>query len=205
LERRAARGRPEDVALLPAGLAKITAATARMAELINELLDVAQLQAGGLLELQREPTDLAEVVERAAATFEGSPGPDRVRLEEPEGTLVGDWDPIRIERVVENLLANALKYSPEDSSVTVGLARERTEDGAAQAVLRVTDHGVGIPADDLPRIFDRFYRGRNVAGRVRGTGVGLAGVRQIVEQHAGTIEVESREGAGSTFTVRLPL
>jgi signal transduction histidine kinase len=73
------------------------------------------------------------------------------------------------------------------------------------AVLTVADHGLGIPAADLPHIFERFQRGRNVAGRVAGSGVGLAGVRHVVEQHGGTVSVESREGGGSTFTVRLPL
>jgi signal transduction histidine kinase len=76
---------------------------------------------------------------------------------------------------------------------------------AAWAVLRVRDQGIGIPPADLPRIFERFYRATNVAGQIQGSGIGLAGSRQVVEQHGGTIVVESREGAGSTFTVRLPL
>ncbi len=73
------------------------------------------------------------------------------------------------------------------------------------AVLAVQDQGIGIPAADLPHVFERFYRARNVSGRTPGTGLGLAGARQIVEQHGGTIAVESREGAGSTVTIRLPL
>jgi signal transduction histidine kinase len=71
-------------------------------------------------------------------------------------------------------------------------------------VLSVRDEGIGIPADDLPRIFDRFHRSRNVR-RVSGTGIGLSSTLQIVEQHGGTIEVESEEGVGSTFTLRLPM
>ena len=72
-------------------------------------------------------------------------------------------------------------------------------------MLTVQDRGIGIPAADLPRVFERFERGRNAVGRIGGSGIGLAATRQIVEQHGGTIEVESREGRGSTFTVRLPL
>ena len=73
------------------------------------------------------------------------------------------------------------------------------------AVLAVRDRGIGIPAADLPRIFERYHRAANAAGQFAGTGIGLAGARQIVEQHGGAIAVESAEGAGSTFTVRLPL
>jgi signal transduction histidine kinase len=106
--------------------------------------------------------------------------------------------------VLGNLLDNAIKYSPDggDIAVTIALAEA---DGQRQAVLSVQDHGIGIPAGDLPHVFERFFRGTNVAGRIRGTGIGLAGSRQIVEQHGGTLTVESREGEGSTFTVRLPL
>jgi signal transduction histidine kinase len=72
-------------------------------------------------------------------------------------------------------------------------------------VLNVRDHGVGIPADELPHVFDRFYRGRNVVGKVQGTGIGLAGVRQIIEQHGGQVTVTSTEGDGTTVSVRFPL
>ena len=92
------------------------------------------------------------------------------------------------------------------SHIALSLCRERAADGA-WAVLTVSDHGVGIPADELPRVFDRFYRGRNVVGRVQGTGIGLAGVRQIMEQHGGQVSVTSAEGegGGTTVSVRFPL
>jgi signal transduction histidine kinase len=88
--------------------------------------------------------------------------------------------------------------------VTITARRERDDDGD-WAVLAIQDEGLGIPALDLPRVFDRFHRGANVIERVSGTGIGLASARQIVEQHGGTIAVESVEGKGSIFTVRLPL
>ena len=113
-------------------------------------------------------------------------------------------DAMRIERVVSNLLSNAVKYSPDLGDIVVRLTRA---DGAAgpEALLAVQDRGVGIPSEDLPHIFERFRRAQNVVGHVHGTGIGLASVRQIVEQHGGTVQVESVLGAGSTFTVRLPL
>ena len=117
--------------------------------------------------------------------------------------LIGSWDPARMERVLDNLLGNAVKYSPTGGEIVVGVSHEQTAAGD-WAVLVVRDQGVGIPAADLPHVFEPFHRARNV-GKVAGTGIGLAGVRRIVEQHGGAITAESREGVGSAFRVRLPL
>ncbi len=103
-----------------------------------------------------------------------------------------------------NLISNAVKYSPQGGEITVRLAPEE-RDGQAWAVIDVEDHGVGIPAPDLQRIFEPYYRGSNVPGSVGGTGVGLAGTRHIVEQHGGAIRVESSVGQGTVFKVCLPL
>jgi signal transduction histidine kinase len=128
----------------------------------------------------------------------------RVRVEAEVVAGVGRWDGGRVERVIGNLVSNAIKYSPEGGEIVVRVAA--SESGQARrARLSVQDRGVGIPAADLPRVFDRYHRGSNVAGRFDGTGIGLASVRQIVEQHGGSVGVESREGGGSTFTVELPL
>ena len=102
--------------------------------------------------------------------------------------------------VVQNLAENALRYAGVGATARLSVAR-RPEG----VVLTVADDGAGVDEADLPRLFERFYRASNVAGRIAGSGIGLAGVRQIVEQHGGTIQVESRERIGSTFTVRLPL
>jgi signal transduction histidine kinase len=118
--------------------------------------------------------------------------------------LVARIDADRIERVLNNLIGNAIKYSPQGGAITVQIARE--DDGDDHwAVLVVRDSGLGIPAADLPHVFERYYRATNVRGRIQGTGIGLASVRQIAEQHGGSVTVESAEDAGSTFTVRLPL
>jgi len=107
-----------------------------------------------------------------------------------------------LERVLDNLLSNAVKYSPAGGDITVQVSRET---GSGFAVLTVADQGLGIPVDDLPYVFERFRRGTNVVGQIAGTGIGLAAVRQVVEQHGGRVTVTSQQGHGSTFTVRLPL
>jgi signal transduction histidine kinase len=127
-----------------------------------------------------------------------------VRLEASQLSLVGLWDQDRLERVLHNLLSNAIKYSPAGGEVRVSIQRERTL-GGDWAVVSVRDQGLGIPAAEVPRIFDGFHRASNVAGRISGTGIGLATARQVVEQHGGTLGVATEEGRGSTFTVRLPL
>src|SRR6185436_12943599 len=98
--------------------------------------------------------------------------------------VVGQWDAARLARVLDNLLGNAVKYSPEGGQIAVRV----TGDGS-WATLTMADEGLGIPTADLPRIFERFQRGRNVAGHVPGSGVGLAGVRHVVEQHGGSVAV----------------
>ena len=187
------------------GLDEMDAAIGRSLGLIQELLDAAALQAGRELQLDRRPTDLAALTRRVAAERQARTSFHTIQVRVAgDGPLVGEWDPLRLGRVLDNLLSNALKYSPQPDSITVDLAREADAEGE-WAVIRVHDHGVGIPAAELGRVFDRFYRGSNVASGIRGVGVGLAGVRQIMQQHAGRISVESQEGVGSTFTVRLPL
>ena len=108
-------------------------------------------------------------------------------------------DPALIEQVLENLLSNAIKYSPADSLIAVA-ARLHAE----TIVVTITDHGIGVPAEDMPKLFTRFYRCSNV-GRVKGTGVGLHAVRFFMELHGGTVTMTSEEGAGSTVTLTLPL
>jgi signal transduction histidine kinase len=113
-------------------------------------------------------------------------------------------DEARMHRVLANLLTNAVKYSPGGGMVRVTLNTTDGPDGSC-AVVAVRDEGVGIPRDDLPHIFDRYHRGANAVGRFAGAGLGLASARELVELHGGSIAVESEEGKGSTFVVRLPL
>jgi len=113
-------------------------------------------------------------------------------------------DPVRLEQMLTNLLDNAVKYSPNDAAISVSLGLD-SEDNGDWAVIAVQDTGIGIPAADLPHIFERFHRGGNVLEHYQGTGIGLASVKQTAEEHGGTISIASVEGVGTTVTVRLPL
>jgi signal transduction histidine kinase len=176
----------------------------RMASQLEELMDVVRLRAGQPLQLRRAPADLVELVRRTVATHQAGTQAHELSLETVIPALVGEWDHARIERVLDNVIGNAVKFSPAGGAVRV---RVRTEGrGRRRAVVvTVQDSGIGIPEADLAHVFEWFRRGSNAAGKVTGTGIGLAAVRQIVEQHGGTVAVDSVEGEGSTFTIRLPL
>lgn len=206
LQRRASRLNVSeaDRARLVEGLEHIDALTTRMTEQLGEFSDVTRIQAGQPLELRRGPIDIVALVRQEVEAVQRSTEKHRLALQADPPCLLGEFDGPRLRRVVANLLSNAVKYSPSGGPVIVSVRREPEEGGDA-AVLRVADRGVGIPASDLPHIFTHGRRGGNVIGRIEGTGIGLAGVRQIVEQHGGSVGVESEEGRGTTFTVRLPL
>jgi signal transduction histidine kinase len=195
---------PPDPAPVVEGMDRIDANISRMAAQIDELLDVARLQQGHALTLHRRSTDLVQLAREQLAEYQARTARHALRLETAETALTGRWDAARLERVVGNLLSNAIKYSLDGGEVVVRLRRDGTGQDVA-AVLEVADHGAGIPAADRARVFTWFYRGENVADRVAGSGIGLAGARQIVELHGGTLTFTSEEGRGSTFTVRLPL
>lgn len=203
LTQQLSRGRDSDQVVLE-GLRRIDATANQMADLINELLDITRLRMGQELSLEREEVDLVEVVERCVQEILASSSKHQIQIMTGSPRLVGMWDAARLQRVVSNLLSNAVKFSPRDGGIEVHLRAERVndEDGA---VISVRDHGIGIPEADVNNIFDAFHRGGNVEGRVPGSGIGLAGVKQILEEHGGEIKVESRENEGSTFTVWLPL
>jgi len=200
---RLARSADPDAARVAGHLAHIEGGIARQLRLITELEDVTRVEMGGALDLARRPTDLVALVRGVAAQQEAT-AVGRIVVDAAVPTLEGAVDAARLERAVANLLANAVKYSPTGGAIVVRVAREETPEGAA-AMIAVSDRGVGIPAADLPHIFERFRRAANVVGRIQGTGIGLASARQIVAQHGGAISVESTPGVGSTFTVRLPL
>ena len=185
------------------GAARIEQAAGRMAKLINELMDVARLRMGRPLTLDRKPTDLVEIVRRMVTETTSTARLHRVELRMESTQLVGVWDGFRVERILGNLLGNAVKYSPAGGEIRVTVDSREDERGP-WATVEVRDEGIGIPADDLPRLFQPYHRARNV-GQIGGEGVGLAGARQVAEQHGGTITVESEEGKGSIFTLWLPL
>ncbi|WP_375756513.1 ATP-binding protein [Corallococcus exercitus] len=182
-------------------LGHIVRAAHRMGELIDHFLEVTR---GQERPLKREPLDLLAMVRGKVRELEANASRHHFVLEAPDGRdFTGDWDAHALERVLENLMGNAVKYSAADSTVTVRLTVEEA-DSQQFVLLAVTDQGIGIPAADLPFVFERFHRGRNVSRDVSGSGVGLASARRMVELHGGTLAVASVEGQGSTFTVRLP-
>jgi PAS domain S-box-containing protein len=201
--RRLSRGDTPDAERLEASLQGVEAAALRMTHLLDELADVMRLRAGHEIELQRHHTDLVDLARRSITELERTTDQHEIRLLADQPRIFGEWDASRVERVVVNLLGNAIKYSPAGGAIDVRVARTCDESGC-MAILSVTDPGVGIPPDELERIFERFQRATNVRS-IAGTGIGLSGVRRIVELHGGTITVDSVEGKGSTFTVCLPL
>jgi signal transduction histidine kinase len=185
-------------------LATIDGTAGRMAAMIDDLLDLTQLQMGRPLELHREPTDLVALARRVAADHQQLAEAHTIVVQSELPSIEGMWDPSRVERVVGNLVSNAIKYSPNGGDVLLTVGTQATAAGA-QATLSIHDNGVGIPTAELPRVFARFYRGSNLASSIAGTGIGLAGAKQLIEQHGGTIGVVSVQGQGSTFLVQLPL
>ncbi len=172
----------------------------RMMGLIAELLDVSRIETKRL-HIHPQPVMWREFLERRAAGFRVQ-NPDReirLRADIASHTLNVDLD--RMRQVIDNLLSNALKYSPDGSPIDVEVA---VVDGEIHTT--VIDHGIGIPQDEIPRLFDRFHRARNVSSRYYGgLGLGLYIAHAIVEAHGGSITVESSEGSGSRFLLKLPL
>ncbi|MBR0247294.1 MAG: response regulator [Bacteroidales bacterium] len=169
-------------------------------ELVNHLLDFRKLEMGG----EKLHVGLGSFSDFASSVVESfqlgaqEKGISLTFLDESGNPLVS-FDKSMMQKVLNNLLSNALKYTPEEGAVHVHLTQE---DRALR--VSVSDNGRGIPAADLPDIFDRFYRSGN-AGITSGTGIGLSLVKQYVEMHGGTVAVDSKEGEGSVFSFTLPL
>ena len=173
----------------------------RLDWLAQNLLELSKLDSG-LIRLDLRPDDLRATIESAVEQAQVSARRRGLSLtaELPDAPLVTRHDPQRLGQVLTNLIGNGLKFTPRGGSVRVVLSPRNRG-----ARIQVVDTGVGIDPDELPRIFDRFYRGsRSNEARGSGSGLGLAIVRSVVEMHGGRVIVESRVGAGSTFTVTLP-
>jgi PAS domain S-box-containing protein len=204
LQRHLARGETLPPEELRTCLAYILAATNRVRGMTQDLLDASVEQSGHTLTLLLVRTELVALARQAVGEHELVSERHQFRFEAEVPTLEAIVDEVRVQRVLANLLTNAIKYSPDGGTVSVTVKAADGPDGKA-ALLVVRDEGVGIPMNDLPHIFGRFRRGANAVGRFAGTGLGLASARELVELHGGTICVESEEGRGSTCVVRLPL
>lgn len=171
----------------------------RVLVMLNTLMDISEAESG-TMQLRREPVRLSEIVERAVDLYRDVAEAKGVTLvADASDDVVVVADRTRLEQVAANLIDNAVKYTATGGRVDVVVVR--TEDAA---VLRVRDTGSGIPADELPRIFDRLFRG-DTSRTERGLGLGLSLVKAVVEAHGGTVDVVSEPGRGSVFTVTLPM
>ncbi len=182
-------------------IASIEEETGHLAQMVNEMLDLARMEGGSVLRLE-DDVDLGRLAatsaERLRLFAERNAVTLAIKIEPDLPTIRGDE--ARLGQVVVNLVHNAVKFSPDGGEVRVAVRR----DGAAVAV-SVTDHGIGIRPADRARIFERFYKADRARVRGGGTGLGLAIARHVVEGHGGRIGVESDEGAGSTFTFSIPI
>ena len=177
----------------------IATSARRMNAMIQDLVEAARLESGQL-RLNLQAVDLRPFIFELLRRLEPAMETGRIRVQVPERLPPVYADPDRLERILSNLLSNALKYSPPSTEVTV-VGQQR----AGEIVTSVSDRGPGIPPEDIPRLFQRY--GRTAAGRARpdGLGLGLYIVRKLVEAHGGRIWVESQVGVGSTFSFSLPV
>lgn len=168
----------------------------RMGQLITELLDQARLTSNGL-SMNIVVFDLVTAVADAVAIHDYAPVP-RIKFLRPLGRLPVHGDPDRVAQIIDNLIGNALKYSADDAPVEVSLMLS-----GAMVELRITDHGIGVPAMERDRLFTPFFRS-SISRHVSGTGLGLHISRRLAERHGGHLRLESSSEAGSTFVLTLP-
>jgi signal transduction histidine kinase len=204
LQRRIKREGMIDPAWSTDRLAVIEVATMKMNTMVEELLDVARLKAGQQLDLDMRSVLLVSLIRQISAEQQAMTKRHQLEITAPTEDLRVWGDRIRLDRILTNLLTNAIKYSPSGGRILIEATQEERE-GQQWIVVSISDQGIGIPLADQAHIFDPFYRASNVTGRMQGTGVGLASTAQIIAQHGGEITVRSEEGQGSTFTIRLPL
>lgn len=178
-------------------LASLLEETLRLSRLVADLELLASADAAGF-SLLRQPVELGPLLAGAAQEFAGPYEAEDVALHTDLSDVRMQADPTRIRQVVTNLLSNALKFTPPGGEVGLTLRPE-----GDRAVIRVSDTGPGIPADEIAHVFDRFFRGRGV--RAGGSGIGLTVAKELVRAHGGDIQVTSEPGQGTTFTVSLPM
>ncbi len=181
-------------------LTRIDGEVDRLTQLVAELTELSRIETGKA-ELKQEPVDLNHLVEEIVSQL--SPQAERQKLT-IEKKLAADLPPVtadkaRVRQVISNLVHNAIKFTPEGGKITI---TTRALGGAVG--VDIADTGIGIPEEDLPHVFERFYKGDKARAEA-GTGMGLAIAKHVVEAHGGTIRVESEEGKGSTFSFSLPL
>jgi len=180
---------------------KILQSTERIIKLVNTILNISKIEAGEM-EMNFERVDLREIPREAIEELKIKAKEKNLSLEfdEPKERIENLVDKEKIREVVLNLLDNAIKYTPDGGTIEISTFYD--EKGVT---LTVKDNGIGIPKEDLPRIFERFYRVDKARSReLGGTGLGLSIVKQIVELHKGNVKIDSELGKGTTVTVQVP-
>lgn len=179
---------------------RVQASVYHITGLIDDLLELGRVEAG--FDARKEKVFLDQIVHYSADGLKRALAEKghHLQLSLPQGLPAVMANPVQMRQMVDQLLDNAIKYTGEDGTITV---KGRIEEN--QLILQVSDTGIGIPAADLPFVFDKFYRAVNASGGASGSGLGLAIVKSIVENHGGRVWVETTQGMGTTFTVVLPL
>jgi len=180
-------------------LRRLQGSIQHITSLVNDLLDLGRLEAG--FDTRREVVHLEGVLKYSLDMFEPQIRKKEIKLQTKiAGSLLGlRANPIRIRQMIDNLVGNAIKYTPAGGSVDISISMQEH-----QIILKIEDTGPGIPPDEQNRVFEKFFRATNAPENVEGSGLGLAIVKSIVESHQGRVWVESTVGKGSTFIVLLP-
>lgn len=183
----------------------------RMGRLVKDLLDLARMEAGHL-EMQLQQVDVSALIGRVYRKFSVLAKDRGIEIGKPDidpSLILEAADPDRLEQVLTNLLDNALRHTPAGAGIRVEAKRKEASRGGDLLELTVSDEGIGIPPEDLPYIFERFYKAdkarKRETNQAGGTGLGLAIVKNIVEAHGGKIRAASEPGKGTVFTVELPM
>ena len=172
----------------------------QLQKIVDDMLDLARLEAGRGLEIVPEPIDVWELAEEVVQPFAATAEEHTFRLERPRATKAVNADPARLKQVLRNLLSNAVKYSPRGGPVTV---RGRERRGCVE--VSVQDEGIGMTPEQQQNLFQKFYRAQTGDRAPKGAGLGLAICKLIVEKHGGRIWVESEKGVGTTFAFTIPI
>ncbi len=178
----------------------------RLMNLVNQLLDLAKLESGRM-KLQPEQGDIVKTVKAMAYSFESLAERQEINFEVnvPKATIITSFDKDKFEKIITNLLSNAFKFTGAGGQVSLSMELEPT--GVKQGILKleIKDTGIGIPEDQLPHIFERFFQATKSSDLQASSGVGLALVKELIDLHGGVIKVDSKEGMGTSFKVEIPL
>jgi two-component system phosphate regulon sensor histidine kinase PhoR len=171
--------------------------------LVESILDLSRLDAG-VTTVERQPVNLVELTDELVADLRSLADVKKLELRwtKPRTEIATMADPDQMRQVVRNLIDNAIKYTPDGGSVDVQIVAKKA-DGRTDVRIRVADTGIGIAPEHQGRVFERFYRA-DPSHTIPGTGLGLAIVKEIVTAHNGSVQLDSKPGKGSTFTVTLP-